>query len=122
MGERSRALFQLRPVTFRYIQDPQGVLQYGLIAEEVAAVYPELVARGAEGTVEGVHYYGLIPLVLNELQHQQHQLSAQSQQLAQLNAQNEDLRATLVQQNAELAARLARLEEAAVRAATLTSR
>ena len=36
----------------------------------------------------------------------------------QLNAQNEDLRATLVQQNAELAARLARLEEAAARAAT----
>jgi hypothetical protein len=122
MGARSRGVFQLRPVTFRYTQDSQGVLQYGLIAEEVAAVYPELVVRGTDGTVEGVQYHALIPLLLNELQHQQHQLSAQSQQLAQLNAQNEDLRATLVQQNAELAARLARLEEAAARTATLTSR
>jgi hypothetical protein len=65
MGERSRGVFQLRPVTFRYTQDPQGVLRYGLIAEEVAGVYPELVVRGPEGTVEGVQYHGLIPLLLN---------------------------------------------------------
>lgn len=49
MGERSQGLLKLRPVTFRYKQDPQGDRQYGLIAEEVAQVYPELVgyASGA---------------------------------------------------------------------------
>jgi hypothetical protein len=129
MGERSRGVVQLRPVTFRYTQDPQGVLQYGLIAEEVAAVYPELVVRGPEETVESVQYHGLIPLLLNELQHQQQalvgqarQLTAQSQQLAELKGQNERLQLALVQQNAELAARLARLEEATAPPTTSASR
>ena len=49
VGERSQGLHQLRPVSFRYKQDPQGVRQYGLIAEEVAEVYPELVTQGAKG-------------------------------------------------------------------------
>src|SRR5262249_35621556 len=48
MGTHSRGLFQLRPVLFRYKQDPQGERQYGLIAEEVAKVYPELVTRNAQ--------------------------------------------------------------------------
>ena len=104
LGTHSQGLVQLRPVTFRYRQDPQGVRQYGLIAEEVATVYPELVIRSATGEVESVQYEALIPLLLHELQHQQ-------RQMAELHAQN-----------AALAARLERLEEAAARAAALTSR
>jgi hypothetical protein len=69
MGPRSQGLFQLRPVTSRYQHDPQGLRQYGLIAEEVVTVYPELVTRGADGHVETVLYDQLIPLLLNELQH-----------------------------------------------------
>jgi hypothetical protein len=115
LGERSRGVFQLRPVAFRYTQDPEGGVQYGLIAEEVAAVYPELVVRGADGTVEAVQYHGLISLLLNELQHQQ-------RQLAELKTQHERLQLALVQQNAELAARLARLEEATARTATSAGR
>jgi hypothetical protein len=42
LDNRSRGLWQLRPVSFRYKQEPQGERQYGLIAEEVAKVYPEL--------------------------------------------------------------------------------
>ena len=42
MGKKSRQLSALRPVTFRYKEDSQGQPQYGLIAEEVARVYPEL--------------------------------------------------------------------------------
>jgi hypothetical protein len=104
LGTYSQGLGQLRPVTFRYRQDPQGARQYGLIAEEVATVYPELVIRTATGEVESVQYEALIPLLLNELQHQQ-------QQTAELHAQN-----------AALAARLERLEAAAARATALTSR
>ena len=71
MGEGSQGLLQLRPVTFRYKQDPQATRQYGLIAEEVAKVYPELVTWGPDGKVASVQYHELIPMLLNELQRQQ---------------------------------------------------
>src|SRR5262249_38669144 len=93
MKDRSQGLYGLRPVTFRYKQDAQGIRQYGLIAEEVAQVYPELVTKRADGKIEGVEYQALIPMLLNEVQHQQQRLERQSQQLAELKAQN----ATLVE-------------------------
>lgn len=65
MGTGSQRLLQLRPLTFRYTQDVQGEREYGLIAEEVAEVYPELVIRGTSGEVESVGYQGLIPMLLN---------------------------------------------------------
>jgi Chaperone of endosialidase len=125
MGAHSRGLLQLRPVIFRYKHDAQGERQYGLIAEEVVKVYPELVTRGATGDVEAVRYHEVIPMLLNEMQHQQRQLAAQAQELAALKAQNARLRAAVVQQqerDAALAARLERLEAAAAHAATLASR
>lgn len=64
MGTRSQGLLQLRPVTFRYKEDAQGELEYGLIAEEVAEVYPELVTRSDNGEVESVRYHALIPMLL----------------------------------------------------------
>jgi Chaperone of endosialidase len=125
LDAHSQGLVQLRPVTFRYRQDPQGARQYGLIAEEVAAVYPELVIRSATGEVESVQYEALIPLLLHELQHQQ-------RQVAELQAQNERIQALAVHlqqrdevqqaQNAALAARLEQLEAAATSAAAWTSR
>ena len=48
---------------------------YGLLAEEVAAVYPELVTRTATGHVQTVKYQELIPMLLNELQRQQRELA-----------------------------------------------
>ena len=102
LGQLSEPLHQLRPVAFHYKQDPQGPLQYGLLAEEVAMVYPELVTRDTQGEVEGVRYEALIPLLLNEVQLQRRQLSQQAeqfdtvlQQLAELRAQNESLRAAV---------------------------
>jgi hypothetical protein len=89
MGKQSQKLEQLRPITFHYKQEPKGPVQYGLIAEEVAKVYPELVTKGVDGKIESVQYHELIPLLLNEVQHQQ-------QELAQLKAQNAWLRAAVV--------------------------
>jgi hypothetical protein len=121
-------------VIFRYTQDAQGERQYGLIAEEVAAVYPELVTRNAQGEVEAVRYHEVIPMLLNEVQQQQRQLAelkGQAREIAALKAQSARLQATVEQQqereaaqqaqNAALAARLERLEAAAANAATLAS-
>ena len=91
LRERSADIYKLRPVTFRYKDDTENRLQYGLIAEEVAKVYPELVTTGADGTIESVQYHALIPLLLNEVQRQQHEL-------VELRAQNERLQATLAVQ------------------------
>jgi hypothetical protein len=81
MADVSRRLMMLRPVTFRYTQayrDGAKPIQYGLIAEEVADVFPELAVRGADGQVETVHYETLNVLLLNELQQQQAYLDKQS--------------------------------------------
>ncbi|MBV8359915.1 MAG: tail fiber domain-containing protein, partial [Deltaproteobacteria bacterium] len=79
MGGASDGLMKLRPVTFRYKSDPGGTLQYGLVAEEVARVYPELVVRGTDGKVESVRYLELTGLLLNELQKQDKNSQKQTQ-------------------------------------------
>ena len=64
MGGASADLMKLRPVSFRYKSDPSGTLQYGLVAEQVARVYPELVTRGTDGKVQSVRYLELTALLL----------------------------------------------------------
>jgi hypothetical protein len=69
MGDATDGLMRLRPVTFRYLaHGNHASLQYGLIAEEVAEIYPELVARNKDGEVETVMYQFLAPMLLNEVQ------------------------------------------------------
>jgi len=81
MGHSSDALMKLRPVTFRYKEDPRGELQYGLIAEEVARQYPNLVSRGPDGRAESVRYLTLISMLLNEVQKQNEVNVGQSEQI-----------------------------------------
>ena len=77
MGPSSGKLQQLRPVTFRLKTDRHGSTQYGLIAEEVAKVYPELVIRDDAGQIQGVRYEELAPMLLNEVQQQQQRMAEQ---------------------------------------------
>ena len=86
MGMSSDGVRHLRPVTFSYKEDAQKVKHYGLIAEEVATVYPDLVTRTASGEVQTVKYQELIPMLLNELQRQHQALQSQQQELAELRA------------------------------------
>jgi hypothetical protein len=89
MGEASRGLMQLRPVTFRYqkaFDDGSKPVQYGLIAEEVEEVYPDLVARSADGQVQTVKYQVLDSMLLNEVQRQQQEISELKERLAKLEA------------------------------------
>ncbi len=90
MNAASDALMKLRPVTFHYTADrnPSGRrLQYGLIAEDVAEVYPGLVARSADGQVETVMYQFLPPMLLNEYQKQQRTIEALADHIAKLEQQ-----------------------------------
>ena len=90
MDAASSALMKLRPVTFHYKTDrnPSGrTLQYGLIAEEVAAVYPGLVAHAADGRIEAVMYQFLPPMLLNEYQKQQRMIEAQAARIGALEMQ-----------------------------------
>jgi hypothetical protein len=87
MGDASDGLMHLRPVTFKYrktYEDGSKPVQYGLIAEEVAEVYPDLVARSADGQVESVRYQLLDPMLLNELQKQHATIDAQKEQIRSL--------------------------------------
>jgi Chaperone of endosialidase len=75
LGDQSRALHQLRPVSFRYrSHPPDGAPEYGLIAEEVAEIYPELVVRDKDSQPSGVRYHVLPAMLLNELQRQQREI------------------------------------------------
>ncbi|MBK8817062.1 MAG: tail fiber domain-containing protein [Methylococcaceae bacterium] len=98
MNEASRNLLKLRPVTFRYkesYEDGNKSLEYGLIAEEVAKIYPDLVAYGADGKIETVQYQKLTPMMLNEIQ-------TMNKQLQSAQAEAQKLEETIKQQAQEI--------------------
>ncbi len=106
MGDSSSALMKLRPVTFlykpEYDKGPR-TLQYGLIAEEVAEVYPDLVAYEPDGKPLTVKYQYLNTMLLNELQKQHAVVAAQREEI-------DSLRNELQLQRAEFQQRLTSLE------------
>ena len=68
MDRASNALFSLKPVTFRYKKeiDPAGASQFGLVAEDVEKVNPDLVVRDKEGKSYSVRYDQVNAMLLNE--------------------------------------------------------
>jgi Chaperone of endosialidase len=68
MDRASEAILALEPVTFRYKPDldPNGVPQFGLVAEQVEKVNPDLVVRGQDGKVNTVRYEAVNAMLLNE--------------------------------------------------------
>ena len=65
---RAKRSSNFNPVTFRYKQelDPEGIAQFGLVAEQVAKVDPDLVARGEQGKPYTVRYEAVNAMLLNE--------------------------------------------------------
>jgi hypothetical protein len=96
----SDKLQQLRPVSFHLKSEPTGAVQYGLIAEEVDKVYPELVIRDETGKIQGVRYDELAPMLLNEMQQQRAQMTqridSQATRIASLEQQLAGIQAALV--------------------------
>jgi trimeric autotransporter adhesin len=99
MDKASEAILALQPVTFRYKHelDPEGIPQFGLVAEEVAKVNPDLVARDAEGKVYTVRYEAVNAMLLNEFLKEHHKV--------------QELQATVAQQQKGMEAVIARLKE-----------
>jgi hypothetical protein len=100
IGMNTENLQQLRPVSFHLKTDPKGHLQYGLVAEEVAKVYPELVIRDDVGQIQGVRYDELAPMLLNEMQQQRAQMTqkidSQTARIASLEQQLAGIQAALI--------------------------
>lgn len=112
MGDASDKLMKLRPVTFAYKTDETGSLQYGLIAEEVEMVYPELVIHDAGGKVATVAYQMLPAMLLNEVQKQARANQGLARQLSQKDEQISTLQRQVLaiqEKNGEMEALAARL-------------
>jgi Chaperone of endosialidase len=98
MDKASEAILALKPVTFQYKKelDPDGTEQFGLVAEDVAKVNPDLVVRDAEGKVYTVRYDAVNAMLLNEFLKEHRQVKEQQKQIeklaAQLNEQAEQIR------------------------------
>ena len=86
MERASEAIFALKPVTFRYKKriDPQGISQFGLVAEEVEAVNPDLVVRDKEGKVNTVRYEAVNAMLLNEFLKEHREVEQQKATIADL--------------------------------------
>src|SRR5206468_1627831 len=66
MAQTSEAILGLKPVTFHYKSDTTSTPQFGLIAEEVAQVNPDLVVRDEKGEIYTVRYDAVNAMLLNE--------------------------------------------------------
>ena len=87
MDKASDAILALKPVTFHYKSDATGTPQFGLIAEEVAKVNPDLVVRDADGEIYTVRYDAVNAMLLNEFLKEHRRIEEQDKRIDQLTAQ-----------------------------------
>src|SRR5207249_2753851 len=83
MDSASEALLKLNPVTFRYKEeiDPDGTPQFGLIAEQVEKINPDLVVRGEDGKIMTVRYEAVNAMLLNEFLKEHRKVEEQDRRL-----------------------------------------
>jgi hypothetical protein len=105
MDKASEAILALKPVTFRYKKEiePKGTPQFGLIAEDVEKVNPDLVIRDHEGKINTVRYEAVNAMLLNEF-------LKEHRKVEQL---KNDFQTTVAQQQKEIQALTAQLKEQA---------
>jgi Chaperone of endosialidase len=105
LDKASEVLFGLRPVSFRYKKefDPLGVRQFGLVAEEVEKLNPDLVGRDVDGKATAVRYDQINAMLLNEFLKEHRKNEEQAATIARLEQRIEDLAAGLQKVSAQLA-------------------
>jgi len=110
MDKASDVLLALRPVSFRYKPeiDPEGVPQFGLVAEEVEKVNPDLVVRDRDGKAYTVRYDAVNAMLLNELLKEHRKVEEQEVTITQLKT---ELQATATRQQKQIEALTAGLQK-----------
>jgi hypothetical protein len=109
MEHASEAILGLKPVTFHYKRDRANTPRFGLIAEEVAEVNPDLVVRDKNGEIYGVRYDSVNAMLLNEFLKEHRKNEEQGATIARLQKQVEALTAGLQKVSAQIeATKLAR--------------
>ena len=104
MDKASESVLALEPVTFRYKEelDPDKIPQFGLVAEEVEKVNPDLVARDEEGRIMSVRYEAVNAMLLNEFLKEHRKVEDQEARLAKQDAINAQQLARLAEQQKEI--------------------
>jgi len=115
MDKTSEAILALKPVTFHYKSDTKDTPQFGLIAEEVTAMNPNLVVRDKNGEIYSVRYDAVNAMLLNEFL-KEHKAFLKEQrkveeQGAIITQQRKDFEAAIAQQQKEIEALTAGLQK-----------
>ena len=102
MEGTSGSVLDLKPVTFHYKSDSTGTPQFGLIAEEVAQVNPDLVVRDDKGEIYSVRYDQVNAMLLNEFLKEHRKVEEQDKTIAELKSGMTALAATVKEQAAQI--------------------
>ena len=104
MDNASETIYALRPVSFRYHKqyDATQTMAFGLIAEEVAEVYPDLVGRNPEGQPESVRYEQINAMLLNEFLKAHKIVEEQQATIAQLKKEMQTMVARLNEHDSKI--------------------
>ena len=117
MDKASESILSLKPATFRYKRefDPNGVPQFGLVAEEVEKVNPHLVVRDKAGKPYSVRYEAVNAMLLNEFLKEHRKVEEQSSHIIKQDGTVQTLEATVAQQQAQINALMATVKTQAKR-------
>ena len=102
MDKASEAILALKPVTFQYKSDDKRVPQFGLIAEEVAAVNPDLIVRDDKGEIYTVRYDAVNAMLLNEFLKEHQKVQKLEATLAAVNERLKEQDAKIDRVNAKV--------------------
>lgn len=110
MGQASQSILALQPVTFRYKQDldPENTPQFGLVAEQVAEVNPDLVVRDEQGKPYTVRYEAVNAMLLNEFLKEHRKVESLEGKLAQ---QQEEFRMSMAELRSAIEAQAAQIQK-----------
>jgi hypothetical protein len=133
MDKASESILALKPVSFRYKVHKGTTPQFGLIAEEVAEVNPDLVVRDDKGEVYTVRYDAVNAMLLNEFLKEHRKVQEQEATITQVKStvvkqgstiaqQQKDFQSTLAQQQEEIKALTASLKEQAAQIQKVSAR
>jgi uncharacterized coiled-coil protein SlyX len=112
MDKASEVLYALKPVSFRYNKeyDATQTLAFGLIAEEVAEVYPDMVSRNPQGDAESVRYEQINAMLLNEFLKEHRKVEEQEATIVQLKSRVANQEANAARQQKQIEALTAGLQ------------